>query len=199
MEKETKKSNNLVINALFIFIWLFLIAGLSYAYFSISFEKNKENTKANVVAGKLDVDFETSEYISNSSVWLINDTDIFTDADKSVFTVKRSEASTVDDVYYNIYIDELEITENLKHADVKWRLYNVINPTSETEAVAEGNFENIKDITSIQLNQARIHLSKEETHTYSLYMWFSNKENENQIELLNGTLKCKIKLLAVTE
>lgn len=199
MGMKTKKRNNLVINAILIFIWLFLISSLSYAYFSMNFEKNKENTKANVIAGKLDVVFETSEYISNSDVWLVNDADIFTDADKSVFTVKRSESSTVEDVYYNIYIDELEITENLKDEDVKWRLYNVENPTSETLSIAEGNFNNIGNITNIQLNQARIYLPKNTTHTYTLYMWFSNDENVNQLELLNGNLNCRIKLLAITE
>ena len=199
MAKETKKRNHLFLNAILIFLWLFLVGGLSYAYFSISFEKNKENTKATVIAGKLDVDFETSEYISNKNTWLINDEEIFTKSDKTVFTVKRSEQSTVEDIYYNIYIDELNITDNLKHADVKWRLYDVENPTSETKVVAEGNFENIGDITNIQLNQARIYLPEEDTHTYTLYMWFSNDKSENQLELLNGNLSCKIKLLAITE
>ncbi|MBQ4583599.1 MAG: hypothetical protein IJA94_01740 [Bacilli bacterium] len=199
MEKKNKKTNHLVLNALLIFLWLFLVGGLSYAYFSISFEKNKENTKAKAIAGKLDVDFETSEYISNKNTWLINDEEIFTKSDKTLFTVKRSEQSTVDDIYYNIYIDELNITDNLKHADVKWRLYNEENPTIETQVMAEGNFNEIGDITNIQLNRARIYLPKEETHTYTLYMWFSNDENENQLDLLNGTLSCKIKLLAITE
>ena len=199
MKKKTKKRNHLVLNAFLIFLWLFLIGGLSYAYFSISFEKNKENTKAKVIAGKLDVDFETSEYISNKNTWLINDEEIFTKSDKTVFTVTRSEQSTVKDIYYNVYIDELNITDNLKHADVKWRLYDVENPTSETIYVAEGNFDNIGNITNIQLNQARIYLPEEETHTYTLYMWFSNDKNENQLELLNGNLSCRIKLLAITE
>lgn len=194
-----KSKNNLVFNAILIFLWLFLVGGLSYAYFSVNFEKNKENTKANVIAGKLDVDFETSEYINNNNLWLVNDEEIFTKSDKTVFTVKRSEQATVEDIYYNIYIDELNISDNLKHSDVKWRLYNIANPTAETDVIAEGNFENIEDITNIQLNQARIYLPEEEIHTYTLYMWFSNDENENQLELLNGTLSCKIKLLAITE
>ena len=199
MKSDANQNENWVKNFILIFLWLLLVSGLSYAYFSIVFEKNKENTKAIVNAGKLDINFETSEYISNNNAWLVNDTDIFTSADKVIFTVSRNENSTVDKIFYNIYIDDLVISDNLKNADVKWRLYRELNPTESSSYIAEGNFELIGNETTIQLNQAKIFLPENEIHEYTLYMWFSNDNDENQLNLLNGAISCRIKILAVSE
>ena len=195
--KEEKKGNYFKFGV-FIFLWLLLIGALSYAYFSVLFD-NTDKTTADVVSGLLAVDFETGEYINNTSLWPISDNDVLTDGEKSVFSVKRSSTNTVDNVYYNISLSDIVLTNNYKSEYIKWRLYDTSEPTSSTVPISYGTFENIGSSTSLQFNSARISLPNNVTHNYSLYIWISNNENENQTQLLNGSLEGKITITAVTE
>ncbi len=197
MNNDSKKKSYFRFGVL-IFLWLLLIGSLSYAYFSVVFD-NDDKTSTEVVTGLLSVDFTTGEYINNNDMWPINDSEIFSNSDKSVFSVKRSSTNTTDNVYYNIYLDDIVITDNYKSEYIKWKLYDSASPNSSSVAISEGNFENIGSNTSIQLNRERISLPKNVTHNYTLYIWISNSTTDNQTQLLEGSIEGKVKVIAVTE
>ena len=195
--KEKDNSNKLFIG--FLFLWFLLIGSITYAFFTLSYSKNKDDVKASVVAGKLDVDFETSQYIDNESVWPTNDSEVLTSIDPTIFTITRSNDNTVDDVYYVINLSDIEISSNYKSAYLKWALYDTDEPTSSSTPISEGNFANIGSSTSLQLTMQRVTLPENATHTYSLYIWISNSTTQNQLELLEGYIRCRIQVVAVTE
>lgn len=198
MKENNDSKKKYVLFGTIIFLWLLLIGALSYAYFSVVFDNN-EKTTADVVTGLLSVDFETGEYINNSSMWPIDETDVISNGDRSAFSVKRSTTNTVDNVYYNISLEDIVITNNYKSADIKWKLYNTSTPTSSSVPISSGTFENLGSNTSVQLNQQRISLPNNVTHNYSLYIWINNSTTDNQLDLLNGSIEGKIKITAVTE
>ena len=108
-------------------------------------------------------------------MWPINDEDVFTDGEKSLFSVTRSANNTVDNVYYNITLEDITITDNYSESsDIKWKLYNTSNPTSSDTPISSGTFSGITTSSTIQLNSQRISLPKNVTHNYSLFIWISN-------------------------
>jgi hypothetical protein len=197
MKEKNSSSKKYVYFGIIVFLWLMLIGTLSFAYFSIVFD-NDDKTGADIITGKLSVDFVTGEYINNSSMWPINDSDVLSGGDKSVFSVTRSSDNTVDNVYYIISLGDIVITENYKSADIKWSLYDTASPTSETAPISSGSFADL-NTDSIQLTQTKISLPKNVTHTYSLFIWISNSEENNQTQLLNGQISGTINITAVTE
>lgn len=198
MENTEQKNSNVRFIG-FLFLWFLLIGSLSYAYFSISFSKNKDDIKANVVSGKLAVDFETSQYIDNESLWPQNDSEVIGITDKTTFTVQRGDDSTVDNVYYVINLSDIEISDNYKSQYVKWALFDEEEPTSSSTPINQGNFSTLGNNTSLQLTMQRVTLPDNVTHTYSLYIWISNSVDQNQLELLNGYVRGRVEVIAVTE
>ena len=198
MKEKNNSNKKYVYFGIIIFLWLLLIGALSFAYFSVVFD-NDEKTGAEVVTGLLSVDFVTGQYIDNSSMWPINDSDVIAQGDKSVFSVSRSETNTVENVYYNISLGDLDISENYKSADIKWKLYDTATPTAESTPISSGSFLGLGNDTSIQLNQTMIELDENVTDTYSLFIWISNSESENQLGLLDGHIEGKIVITAVTQ
>lgn len=185
---EKRKTSNLIFSIVFVCFLLLIGISATYAFFSRRVESNGEETKANVITGVLDIDFETSEYIQNSKTHLVNDEEIFTEADKTVFTVKRAETSTVDNVNYNLYLDILSISKNFKSEYLKWSLYDTESPTSESTPIASGDFKELGDSTRIQLTPKEVDLPKTDTHNYTLYIWLSYSDTELQNELLSNEL-----------
>lgn len=185
---EKKNKSNLIF--IIVFICFLLLIGISatYAFFARRVESNGEETKANVITGVLDVDFTTSEYIQNSKTYLVKDEEIFTEADKTVFNIKRAEASTVDNVSYNLYLDIIKISENFKSEYLKWALYDNESPNSESTPIASGDFKELGDSKRLQLTTNAINLPKEDIHNYTLYIWLSYSDTELQNELLSNEL-----------
>lgn len=186
--KTNKNSSSLLL--IIIFVCLLLVVGISatYAFFSRNVQSNGEETKTNVVTGLLDVNFTTSEYIKNNKTHLVKDEEIFTEADKTVFSVKRSDAATVDNISYKLYLDILKISENFKSEYLKWSLYDIENPTANDIPINSGDFENIGDSTRLELTLNTIDLPKEDNHVYTLFVWLSYSETELQNELLSNEL-----------
>ena len=195
--EDNKTKKNYFSMGLLVFLWLLLVGGLSFAFFSIVFHDD-DKTSTEVVSGLLSVQFTTDEYIDNIDMLPINDDEIFENNDVSVFSIQRASNNTTDDVYYNIYLEDIEITDNYKSQYIKWRLYNETNPGSSSIPISEGNFSGIGNNTTMQLNNQKISLPKNVTHNYTLYVWISNYP-VNQSELLEGSLSAKIKIDAITE
>ena len=177
-----------------------MIIGISatYAFFTRRVEAPKEKTQSTVLSGVLDIDFNTNKYIHNTSTKLINDDEIFSKADKSEFSIKRSEEATVDNVAYNLYLEITKLDDELKNEHVKWALYNELNPNITSEPISSGNFENIGNIKKIQLNQSKIDLPKNDEHNYTLYIWLSYSDTELQNDFLQKELEVKVTTEAAT-
>lgn len=185
---EKRKTSNLVFSIVFVCFLLLISISATYAFFSRRVESNGEESNANVITGVLDIDFETSEYIQNSKTYLVKDEEIFNEADKTVFTVKRAETSTVDNISYNLYLDILKISENFKSEYLKWALYDNESPTSESIPLANGDFKELGTSTRIQLTPKEVNLPKSDIHSYTLYIWLSYSDTELQNELLSNEL-----------
>lgn len=196
----TKKRDlgNIILSIAFVLCLLLLGVSATYAYFNKGLKSNGENTSTNVTTGVLSVDFSTSKYINNINTQLIEDKNIFKEADKTAFTIKRNELSTVDTTEYNIYLDIIKLPDALKSKHVKWALYNDANPDENKNPLSTGNFENIGDLKKIQLNQTKINLPKNSTHEYTLYLWLSYSATDNQNEFLQQELHVKVETEAYT-
>lgn len=196
--QENNEKKYIILSILFVLALLLIGISATYAFFTRRVEAPKEKTQSNVLTGVLDIDFQTNKYIHNTSTKLINDTEIFTKADKSEFVIKRSENTTVDNVAYNLYLDIIKLDNELKNEHVKWALYKELNPNADSTPISSGNFANIKDIKKIQLNQTKIDLPKNDEHNYTLYIWLSYSETELQNEFLQKELEVKISTEATT-
>ncbi len=194
--KEEKKE--IVISIIFVLALLLIGISATYAFFSRRIESSKEKTQSNVISGVLDIDFITNKYIHNTQTFLVKDDEIFEKADKSVFTIKRSSESTVDNIKYNLYLDIIVLSEELKSEYVKWALYDTSTPDNNSIAISNGNFKDIGDLTKIQLNQTQIYLPKEDSHDYTLFVWLSYSDTVLQNEFLQKELEVKVSAEAIT-
>lgn len=196
--KDRKEKSNIVISIAFVLCLLLLGISATYAFFTRRVETTGERTEGSVISGVLDIDFNTNEYIYNENTQLINDSEKYDKADKTVFSIQRNSTATVDNIAYNLYLDIIELPNELKSKYVKWELYDTNNPDSTIKPIAEGNFDNIGDVKEIQLNQTRIDLPKNENHNYTLYMWLSYSDTELQNDFLQKELQVKVTVKAYT-
>jgi len=197
---KTKKTNDnklLVWAVVLVALLIVLAISLTYAYFSRNVTQIGEDPNTTVTTGKLDVNFVTSKYISNTKAGLIDDEVAYLEADRSLFSVSRSELNTVEKVYYTISLVDIEITDNLKESKyMRWSLYETQDIDSKTEPLAEGDFTGVED-NSLSLYDTKIAMPKNITHEFTLLVWLSNDDDVNQTALLNGNLKAKVQVTAV--
>lgn len=208
MAKDTKENKkNIAIStdskllwwAVALVVLLIIIAiSFTYAYFSRNVTQTGDDSSTNMQTGVLAVDFVTGEYIANTNAMLIYDDEAYQKADKSIFSVERSELNTVERVYYTLDLVDISITDNLKSKYLKWRLYETQEITETTEALSEGDFLDIVD-NKIALYSTKIPLAKNAKHNFTLLIWLSNDDETNQNDLLQGTISAKIQVTAVNE
>ena len=182
---------------IYVTIVLLLVIGtftITYSYFLALPKADDTITPSNVETGKLVLDFVTNTYINADKLSLINDSDKDTEAPYTEFIVSHNEESNVS-ASYDLYITELEISENFKSEYFKWELVRVSQGTEEI--INSGNFLNATTGNDFKLNSNTITLSVDDIHLYKLRIWLSNDENKNQLELTNGSFKGKVKVTAV--
>lgn len=192
---ENNAKKRLILASLIIVMSIIIIGlSLSYAYYlNQVVEVNPDNQKASITSGELTMNFATERVINAISAGLVSDADILTEADYTQFSVTLPSTAKVDSATYTLYLTELTITDNLKSNYVKWALYDG-NGTSE---ITNGTFLNATTGTDLTIDTG-ISISKGETDSYRLYIWLSNDENVNQIDLLNGSLSAKVGFRATT-
>ena len=192
---ENNAKKRLILASLIIVMSIIIIGlSLSYAYYlNQVVEVNPDNQGASITSGELTMNFATERVINAISAGLVSDTDILTEADYTQFSVTLPSTAKVDSATYTLYLTELTITDNLKSNYVKWALYDG-NGTSE---ITNGTFLNATTGTDLTIDTG-ISISKGETDSYRLYIWLSNDENVNQIDLLNGSLSAKVGFRATT-
>ena len=212
MENEEKIKNNpentkdntkkrIILGSLIIVMSIVIIGlSISYAYYLNTIEEvNPENQGTNITSGKLSMNFATSQYIKATAAGLIDDDDVLDPSNNNFtqFSVSFAEDNSVDSATYNLYLTEISMTQNFKNEDVKWALYN-----SSDVQVANGNFsaatlsstangDGTYNADNITLKND-ITISPGTTNSYKLYIWLSNDDQTNQIDLLNGTLNAKV-------
>ena len=212
MENEEKIKNNpentkdntkkrIILGSLIIVMSIVIIGlSISYAYYLNTIEEvNPENQGTNITSGKLSMNFATSQYINATAAGLIDDEDVLDPSNNNFtkFSVIFADDNSVDSATYNLYLTEISMTQNFKNEDVKWALYN-----SSDVQVANGNFSSATlsstanddgtyNADNITLKND-ITISPGTTNSYKLYIWLSNDDQTNQIDLLNGTLNAKV-------
>ena len=212
MENEEKIKNNpentkdntkkrIILGSLIIVMSIVIIGlSISYAYYLNTIEEvNPENQGTNITSGKLSMNFATSQYIKATAAGLIDDDDVLDPSNNNFtkFSVSFANDNSVDSATYNLYLTEISMTQNFKNEDVKWALYN-----SSNELIANGNFssatlsstangDGTDNADNITLKND-ITISPGTTNSYKLYIWLSNDDQTNQIDLLNGTLNAKV-------
>lgn len=172
--------------ALLVVCLVMVIGTLStFAFFKRSFSDGTKKTVTNASTTNLDVDFSTSEYINNISGVLIDEDDYLDEADSTKFTIKKPSTSTIaSDIYYDILLTDISISDNLKSSYFVWKLVK-----GTDTVVASGNFSTIGKNTSITLS-TKTKISG--THSYSLYVYLKNDDSVNQLNLLNGSFTAKV-------
>lgn len=192
--KEKNSTKAYVLGALIITVSLVIIGvSMSYAYFVNRVEEiNPENKDVLITSGDLVMSFASSRTINATAVGLINDADITAKAEHTDFSVTLPSDAKANSAVYRIYLTDLNISNNLKSADLKWSLYN--GGTS----IANGDFASIGTNTTLSLKE-NITINKGNTDAYVLYIWLSNDPDNNQTSLLNGSFSGKVGFTGATK
>ncbi len=185
---EENKRNVKVLIILAIIALVAFALGATYAYFTAGVKGNDKASSVNVTTGRLILDFQTSDYISNQKGELLKSSEVSEKADKTVFTVKHAENSTAP-ATYSLELQDLSISENLQTEDFKWQLSK-----DDTEgSVASGNFKNVTNGTMTLLSNQKLEVGSEDK--YTLRVWLEETE-EDQSALFSGTFSGKVALSA---
>lgn len=179
------KQKPLLIGLLVVLTIAALIVGLTYAYFTANIRGNEEASTTNLKARQLVIDFETSEYIQNTSAELIAASDISSKADFSKFSVSNN--STGGTASYTLRLENIEISDNFKSADFKWRL------EKNGSIISTGNFSNIGNKTSIDIGTADILAGSTDSYVFRIWL---EETAVDQSQLYNGSFSGKIALEA---
>lgn len=187
------KDSKAVLFSIFI-VCLVIILGVyfSYAYFTRTYNDGDKKTNIVTESGLLDIDFETSEYITNTNSYLIDEDDYLEKADKTTFTIAKADASTVSAISYDIFLDDISISDNFKSEYFVWKLVK-----EDGTVVSSGNFSNVDASTPYKLNNTKISLSG--AQKYSIYIYLKNDESVNQLSLLKGTFSSKVLIEAYAD
>lgn len=181
-DKKFKFPMRLCIFALSLFVLSFSV---SYSFFTtVPQINNPENATSHVTTDYLDYDFGTTEYINNQSLTLIKPENVATEADKTVFNVARKAGSKYN-IKYNIYLTELNISDNLKSEDFKWDLLQ--NGVS----IYSGNFVAAEANQTFMLTAEPLLIDNDASKSYELRVWLE-ESNVDQLNLLNGTFSAKV-------
>ena len=182
-----KTSFKISIRTLVFVISLFTLAfSGTYSYFSVTtnYATTEEERTTYVTTDYLDVDFTTDEYINNTSLMLISNDDVATKAEKTKFTIAKKDGKSYA-IKYNIYLTELNISDNLKSSDFKWDLLQ--NGVS----IYSSSFEGAVTGDTFMLTAEPLLLSTDVSASYELRVWLEETTND-QIELLNGEFSAKV-------
>lgn len=168
---------------------------ITYSYFLANLQEEPSITSTKVTVGNLDLNFVTNQYINADNVSLIDDADRKTEAPYTKFVVSHSAESNVPGKY-NIYLTDVEISDNFRTTDFKWELVS-ISGDNET-VVNSGNFLSARTGEDFKLTSSDIELPLGTANTYIFRIWLSNNPDENQIGLTNGFFKGKINIIITT-
>lgn len=193
MEKVKKRNFVLYISVVVLLISITVKA--SYAYYTAVLNSNTH--EATGTAGKLEMQYQTSQTIYTELMLPINASQVPTKAEKSLFTLRNT--GTVPTVYY-LELTDFTISSNLISPDFKWDLVlNGITVASGdfSDAVSGENyvFKNSTGAAYTKVLSPSSDPSILDSYELRIYIL---ETSDNQNDLLNGTFSGKVKYTAVT-
>ncbi len=185
--KETK----LIIFTILLTIVAFGIA-FSYAYFSLTIFGNETASSLNTNSANLEINFDTTDYIYNTTADLIDDSEKEEKADVNIFSVSHTPNSTVSAAAYVLTLDQINISQNLKSEDFKWELLKYDELLEDGSVINSGDFSSVN--SSMTLVDTPQILPAGQIDHYIFRIWLS-KTNQDQSKLY-GSFSGKIVLTA---
>ena len=185
---ETVKHVILYISITLLLITVTFSASRAYYLARITVTDNINDTS--ITNANLDIDFLTSQYINETKLMLINDSDRVASAPYTSFAITSKSTSTIS-ADYTLYLTDFTISDNFVSNDFKWELVRK-NDSGETQ-VATGNFANAVTGKDYTLTTANVTIAPQDTHQYIFRIWLSYTDND-QANLLNGSFSGKIAL-----
>lgn len=177
-------------------IILGLLFGSTYAYYV-----STNGTNINITTGDFDsgvaVIFNQSEYINTNVGIPILESEVETKASKNVFTlIPDVNILNGYEVAVTVNLVNIEIADELKSTDFKYRLDCTVNATTTT--VGSGTGLTIGDNTSISLGTLSTNdiFALTNSTTCTLYVWL-NESGVSQNDLMNKSFSGLIKVNSV--
>lgn len=190
--KEISKKSYIAVMCLSVVCLIVIVASVTYAYFSTQLEG--EGRTFSLMAGKLDLNI-TENKINATGLVPIRDTSKDTLAQENEFTISRTDDSTMD-ACYSLYLVVDEIGVNLKNKWFKYEL-DYVNTDGSPDTIS-GTFEGELDNLQVEKREdgttavGKALLTNQElndttaSRTYTLRVWLSYSDTEDQTSLLTG-------------
>ncbi len=118
--------------------------------------------------------------VKTDSLMPILDSSKETKANTQTFTVERTSDSSIKTACYTVYLVIDNIGENLKNKFFKYELL------SNNNIISSGDFNNINNQDKIELVTKQKITEETGRNTYTLRLWFSYDEVEDQTKYLQG-------------
>ena len=202
MNEEIRKlpKRNIVLYLSIVVVLISLTFKASYAFFTASVENTTTPTNSVVQTAELKINFgSNASYINATDLSLMTAEEAAT----STNNVSRFKVTNTGSVAgkYRLYLSNYSITENLVHADFKWKLtvngtnytgtfYDLFNGKTATDGVIASS------TVDIPLVSSDISLANNSEHACEFRIWIEETE-QNQIGLTNGSFSGQIKLIAI--
>ena len=169
-----KKNNSKI--AISIIVLVLIIAGISFAYFSMT---SKADTQR-ITTGTLSINFQVGDVIRLEGLTSIPEYMIEDEASEFNFSIENTGNL---DGYFNISLNEIEIDDELKDENFKWRLFE------EGVKIAEGNFYDVNS-NKYYLQKNKKMMSGDKKN-YKLIIWI-NDNNSEQNHMQDKSFAAKI-------
>lgn len=134
MEKQKYSKNYTVICIIFVVALIILGISLTYSFTIADLQGNFTETKIQSGTFKMDTDLPDSNVITANNMALINEDEIDAKSEKINFTAQVKSESTG---FYNIYLKNITISNNMIDSSFKWQLL------ADDVVVSSGDFSNI--------------------------------------------------------
>ena len=191
MEKDIKKNTKLTLLVV-ILILIVIITTSTYAYYKTRIKS--PGSKISIMGSNFSLNITDNSLVA-SDLTPIYDKNKATQGVKKEFTISIGSTG-VTSACYDLYIDVTSLGENLRNKYFKYEL------TNGTDTYT-GSFNGRTDGSQILIIRNQNINTTNTSNSYTLYLWLSYSETENQITLLKGsdasrTFKGRILAKAIT-
>lgn len=187
MENYNYKSRYYLMLGISVLCLVFLVGSATYAFFKpVVLGKG---SPIDVISGKVKLQISESK-ITASNLTPIKDSSKDTKAQRNDFTISRTDESNLN-ACYTLYLVVDSIGETLKS---KWLKYELSYTDKDGQAqTMEGNFENFASLNVDKDGKANVALLQNQelsdatpNRSYTLRLWLSYSDTEDQSSLLTG-------------
>jgi len=173
MEQRINKKMTLLISS--IIAILVLVIGITFAYFAATGSADSQR----ITSGELSIKFTTGNILRTTGLIPIQASEVETKATEINFSVENTGDLKA---YFDVYLSDIVIAEELKDSYFKYRLYE-----GET-VIGEGNFELVG---TDKLLQRSVSIESGVTKNYKVLVWLE-ESNEDQNAMQNKSLTAKV-------